>query len=471
MWRGDTAGADADAAADQLLTRGSAFRPTSLLPPPPVTGTTTMIVVAKAGLRGCNHHNINSKSGSSRSNSPSRKLARGPLIVRVFVPNAVLDEATVLDLKIEVERQVGVAVERQTLRADGVALLDDVPLAFLDPATVLFMDAVQGSDEDEPRAPHTPHSLRATTAHSSSPTTSSSAPRGREPLLQQQLDRLLRAPARRPGAATAGVRGDSTGTSVTSVTRAPSEATAEVEATRGARETAFVQSHAATDGSSKHRPYDAQSMSRLMHASGHSKSNNANEDDGDVDDGNDAHTGGHFTDATIYMDDDDDDDSAYIPLQQKQQQHHHQQQWRRRHPVSPPLDMVDSRSPSFGADWRSSVEARRPSVDHRRFLEDAMMRAHQQMELLAWLCHRSQNPANNNNGDDDDNNKSAGNKSNRSRGPPCANSEGMMSPQPRIPQTGMGRKVLSPDTPQVDASAVSAAVAPSVEATRVVSRQ
>ncbi|EKF39042.1 hypothetical protein MOQ_000738 [Trypanosoma cruzi marinkellei] len=364
FWDGTTPPADVE--IDTLQTRRSIFPPTSFLSTSyEGSDVTTLLVVAKGGLSV--YKGENNDHNMSHTSEMEMKLASGPLVVRVFVPKALLEEVTVRDLKMEVERQVDIAATQQTLRADGVVLLDELPLSFLDPSTILFMDVELplGDRAEEHARWRNRHVVSQTEPlptlqHREASSLSSSS----ECItLLEHMEKFMRAPVKQPHIATETSTVSST-TSPAGVLR-PTILTVTASPTRHLTTMkAPLMTPVIVSANSNHR---AASQENPQAANCMKTANDTdNTDDNDNNDGMMHERRKQYTvDATA---------------------------------IFPPQDMAGpSSSVLFDVDSAmhrdttavDAVLSNRPSVNPRGLLEDAMTRAQQQVDLLTWLCCKS----------------------------------------------------------------------------------
>ncbi|RNF27403.1 uncharacterized protein Tco025E_00333 [Trypanosoma conorhini] len=338
-----------DAAGDVLPTWRPAPRPAPLLPPPPErSDIVTLLVVVKAASGAASRDGDDYHSdGTASDTGTDPRLAFGPLVVRVVLPRLLLEKACVVDLKTALEREVGVAGARQTLRADGVVLLDALPLSFLDPATILFM---------EPEAPAEAWAGQINLQESSR---------------RQLLPQRERAPVPQPRVASASslsardcaaalerlekcMQGSSTPPRLTTPAaawRSSQEKTSAVGGGGGGGGSSSSCAHAVSRGSSQ--------------------------------------PGDDCIEATVYLgsggggeEEEEEEESAGATQDRR----------RRRAEdgaIGPPADTVAAcGGPFFGAEEADALE--RPALGQRALLEDATARAQQeQMELPVWLSRRS----------------------------------------------------------------------------------
>ncbi|KAF8284981.1 hypothetical protein TcBrA4_0044020 [Trypanosoma cruzi] len=355
-----------DVETDALQTRRSVFRPTSFLSPPyEKSDVTTLLIVAKGGLSVSSsenyHHNKKSHAGEM-----GMKLTLGPLLVRVFVPQTVLEETTVLDLKIEVERHVDIAAAQQTLRADGVVLLDELPLSFLDPSTILFMDVELPSEDrrEEDSRWRNRHAVPQTDsppALQQCEASSLSSPPVCDALLEQ-MEKFMRAPVKQPHVAAEKSAIFSFATSPADALR-PKILKFTVSPTK--HSTTMKAPHVTPIIVNANSSHQAVSLENLQGANCMETANNTDNADDDDDGMKHERKKQYTADVTA---------------------------------IFPPQGMADpSSSVLFGVGsamhrdtaGADSILSKRPSVNSHELLEDAMARAQQQVELLSWLCSRS----------------------------------------------------------------------------------
>ncbi|KAF5220829.1 hypothetical protein ECC02_006124 [Trypanosoma cruzi] len=355
-----------DMETDALQTRRSVFRPTSFLSPPyEKIDVTTLLVVAKGGLSVSSsenyHHNKKSHAGEM-----GMKLIPGPLLVRVFVPQTMLEETTVLDLKMEVERHVDIAAAQQTLRADGVVLLDELPLSFLDPSTILFMD-VELPSEDR-REEHSRWRNRHAVPQTDSPPALQQCEASSLPsppvcdALLEQMEKFMRAPVKQPHVA---AEKSAISSSATSPADALRPTILKVTVSPTTHSTKMKAPHVTPAIVNTNSSHQAVSLENLQ---GSNCMETANDTD-NADDDDDGMTHERKKQNTA-------DVTAIFPPQGTAD------------PSGSVLFGVGSAMHRDTAD-ADSILSKRPSVNSHGLLEDAMTRAQQQVELLSWLCSRS----------------------------------------------------------------------------------
>ncbi|ESL05929.1 hypothetical protein TRSC58_06406 [Trypanosoma rangeli SC58] len=335
----------ADAGGDALLTTRRHFpRPTPLLPPLPEPGdTATLLVVVKAASGADSGDSDDYHSSSTAScTGMGPKLASVPIVLRVFMSRLLLETTCVFDLKMGVERKLGVATTHQTLRAKGAVLHDALPLSLLDLSVILFMD-VEAPEEARveqsklqgnihhfvPQRERTP----VLQLHEA-PLSLSSSPRDCDAMLER-IERLMRSSATPPG----------------------------LTASATALWSSCGKTHAVTGcGSSCH----AASRDDLQRGDDCIETN-IYTGDGEEENAGAMHDRGRR---------DTDDGTVGSPRTSRPL---------RSPPFSPP-EVAETTCRVSAAAGADAIEG--PALGQRGPLEDAMTRAKQQMELLTWLSRR-----------------------------------------------------------------------------------